>query len=152
MLRGASSINIDSKGRIAIPTRYRQSLLDSCQGQFVCTIDVQSPCLLLYPLPQWEMIEKKLCNLSSTIPQERKLQRLLLGYAIETELDKGGRTLIAPTLRSHASLDKKIMLVGQLNKFEIWDEDTWNAHVEADLDENLLSEHDLTDNLKGFSL
>jgi len=152
MLRGASSINIDSKGRIAIPTRYRQSLIDSCQGQFVCTIDVQSPCLLLYPLSEWELIEKKLCNLSSTIPQERKLQRLLLGYATETELDKGGRTLLAPILRSHASLDKKITLVGQLNKFEIWDEDTWREHVEADLDENLLSEQALTDNLKGFSL
>lgn len=152
MLRWASSINIDSKGRIAIPTRYRQSLIDSCQGQFVCTIDVQSPCLLLYPLSEWELIEKKLCNLSSTIPQERKLQRLLLGYATETELDKGGRTLLAPILRSHASLDKKITLVGQLNKFEIWDEDTWREHVEADLDENLLSEQALTDNLKGFSL
>ncbi|MCK5818407.1 MAG: division/cell wall cluster transcriptional repressor MraZ [Psychromonas sp.] len=152
MLRGASLINIDGKGRIAIPIRYRQLLLDSCHGQFVCTIDVQSPCLLLYPLPEWELIEKKLCNLSSTIPQERKLQRLLLGYANETELDKGGRTLLAPTLRSHASLDKKIMLVGQLNKFEIWDEDTWSKHVEADLNANLLSEEDLSDNLRGFSL
>ena len=152
MLRGASLINIDNKGRIAIPTRYRQELLDSCQGQLVCTIDVQSPCLLLYPLHEWEQIEKKLCELSSTVPQERKLQRLLLGYATETELDKGGRTLVAPALRKHAHLNKKVMLVGQLNKFEIWDEETWNEHVEADLGANLLAEQDLTDNLKGFSL
>lgn len=152
MLRGASLINIDSKGRIAIPKRYRQELLDSCEGQLVCTIDVQSSCLLLYPLHEWELVEKKLCQLSSTIPQERNLQRLLLGYATETELDKGGRTLVAPPLRKHANLNKKVMLVGQLNKFEIWDEETWNAHVEVELNADLLAADDLTDNLKGFSL
>ena len=152
MLRGTNAINLDAKGRIAIPTRYRQELLDSCQGHFVCTIDLHSPCLLLYPLQEWELIEKKLCALSSMNKQEKLIQRLLLGHATETEIDKGGRTLIAPTLRKYANLNKKIMLVGQLNKFEIWDEDSWNAEVGKGLESDLLSLGELSDNLKGFSL
>ncbi len=152
MLRGASAINIDAKGRIAIPTRYREWLMDSCQGQFVCTIDLQSPCLLLYPLNEWLLIESKLSALSSTDPQERRLQRLILGYATESELDKGGRTLIAATLRQHAKLQKKVMLVGQLNKFELWDEEMWYQQVQQDLQQGLPAGEQLSERLKGFSL
>ncbi len=152
MLRGASAINIDAKGRIAIPTRYREWLTDTCQGQFVCTIDLQSPCLLLYPLNEWLLIESKLSALSSTDPQERRLQRLILGYATESELDKGGRTLIAATLRQHAKLQKKVMLVGQLNKFELWDEKMWYQQVQQDLQQGLPAGEQLSERLKGFSL
>jgi MraZ protein len=152
MLRGASAINIDTKGRIAIPTRYREWLKDTCQGQLVCTIDLQSPCLLLYPLNEWLLIEEKLRALSSTDPQERRLQRLICGYAAESELDKGGRTLIAPTLRQHAKLQKKVMLVGQLNKFELWDEEMWHQQVEQELLQGLPSGDELSERLKGFSL
>jgi MraZ protein len=152
MLRSANAINIDTKGRIAMPTRYRDGLMESCQGQFVCTIDLQSPCLLLYPLNEWLVIEKKLSALSSTDAVERRVQRLILGYATESELDKGGRLLIAPTLRKHAKLEKKVMLVGQFNKFELWDEELWQQQVEADLLEGLPSGDQLTESLKGFSL
>ncbi len=152
MLRSANAINIDSKGRIAIPTRYRDGLMDSCQGQFVCTIDLQSPCLLLYPLNEWLVIEKKLSALSSTDAVERRVQRLILGYATESEIDKGGRLLIAPTLRQHAKLEKKVMLVGQLNKFEIWDEAMWQQQVDEDLLQGLPTGDDLTERLKEFSL
>ncbi|MEH6453529.1 MAG: division/cell wall cluster transcriptional repressor MraZ [Psychromonas sp.] len=152
MLRGASAINLDTKGRLAIPTRYRDWLMDTCQGQFVCTIDIQSPCLLIYPINEWLLIEQKLRALSSTNPQERRLQRLILGYATESELDKTGRTLIAPTLRQHAKLDKKIMLVGQLNKFELWDEAMWHQQIENDLLDGLATDSELSDGLKEFSL
>lgn len=152
MLRGASAINLDTKGRIAIPTRYRDWLMDTCHGQFVCTIDLQSPCLLLYPINEWTLIENKLRSLSSTDPQERRLQRLILGYATECELDKGGRTLIAPPLRQHAQLQKKTMLVGQLNKFELWDEALWQQQVQQDLLQGLPTGNELSERLKGFSL
>ena len=152
MLRGASAINLDTKGRLAIPTRYRDWLMDTCQGQFVCTIDIQSPCLLIYPINEWLLIEEKLRALSSTNPQERRLQRLILGYATESELDKAGRTLIAPTLRQHAKLDKKIMLVGQLNKFELWDETMWHQQIENDLLDGLAADSELSNGLKEFSL
>ena len=152
MLRSANAINIDTKGRIAMPTRYRDGLMESCQGQFVCTIDLQSTCLLIYPLNEWLVIEKKLSTLSSTDAVERRVQRLILGYATEAELDKGGRLLIAPALRAHAKLDKKVMLVGQFNKFELWDEDMWQQQVESDLQLGLPSADQLTESLKGFSL
>lgn len=152
MLRSANAINIDAKGRIAMPTRYRDALMESCLGQFICTIDLQSTCLLIYPLNEWLVIEKKLSTLSSTNPDERRVQRMILGHATETELDKGGRLLIAPALRTHAKLQKKVMLVGQFNKFELWDEEMWQKQVEQDLKLGLPSGEQLTENLKGFSL
>ncbi len=152
MLRGANAVNLDTKGRFAIPTKYRDWLLAECQGQFVCTIDIQSACLLLYPLNEWCEIEKKLRALSSMNEQERRLQRLLLGYASDCELDKSGRVLISGPLRQHASLDKKVMLVGQLNKFELWDEQAWQQQIEQDMQAELAVGIELTERLQDFSL
>lgn len=152
MFRGANAISLDTKGRVTIPTRYRQSLLDDCQGQLVCTIDTQQSCLLLYPLPEWEVIEEKLSRLSSMNPHERRLQRLLLGYAMEVDMDKNGRVLLSAPLRQHAKLEKEIMLVGQLNKFEIWSFDTWNCQVKDDISMEQQADFELTDRLQDFSL
>lgn len=121
---GATLVNLDSKGRLTVPTRYREQLIESATGQMVCTIDIHHPCLLLYPLPEWEIIEQKLSRLSSMNPVERRVQRLLLGHASECQMDGAGRLLIAPVLRQHAGLTKEVMLVGQFNKFELWDETT----------------------------
>ena len=108
-------VNLDSKGRLAVPTRYRDLLNEQSQGQMVCTIDLHQPCLLLYPLPEWEVIEQKLSRLSSMNPAERRVQRLLLGHASECQMDSAGRLLLATTLRQHAGLTKEVMLVGQFN-------------------------------------
>lgn len=78
MFRGATLVNLDSKGRLSVPTRYREQLLENAVGQMVCTIDIHHPCLLLYPLPEWEIIEQKLSRLSSMNPVERRVQRLLV--------------------------------------------------------------------------
>jgi MraZ protein len=152
MFRGANAISLDVKGRVTIPTRYRQSLLDDCQGQLVCTIDTQQACLLLYPLPEWEEIELKLSRLSSMNPHERRLQRLLLGYAMEGEMDKNGRLLLSAPLRQHAKLDKQIMLVGQFNKFELWDADVWQQQISQDVATEQEAEFELTERLQDFSL
>lgn len=133
MFRGALSLSLDSKGRLAIPTRYRDHLLNECLGQLICTIDIHQPCLLLYPLPQWEFIEQKLAGLSSMVPEGRRIQRLLLGHAAECEMDSAGRILLPATLRSYAQLHKELMLVGQLNKFEIWDADAWQQQIQLDI-------------------
>lgn len=133
MFRGALSLSLDSKGRLAIPTRYRDHLLNECLGQLICTIDIHQPCLLLYPLPQWEFIEQKLAGLSSMVPEERRIQRLLLGHAAECEMDSAGRILLPASLRSYAQLHKELMLVGQLNKFEIWDADAWQQQIQLDI-------------------
>ena len=133
MLRGTHNLSLDSNGRLAIPTRFREQCRDEVDGILVCTVDVFEPCLLLYPLAEWELIEKKLRGLSRMDAQERRLQRVLLGHAAECELDGQGRVLLPSTLRQHAGLEKKIMLVGQLNKFEIWDELRWQQQINDDL-------------------
>ena len=106
MFRGATLVNLDSKGRLAVPTRYRETLIGESQGQMVCTIDLHQPCLLLYTLPEWEIIEQKLSRLSSMNPAERRVQRLLLGHASECQMDNAGRLLLASTLRHHSSLSR----------------------------------------------
>ncbi|MEB5971977.1 division/cell wall cluster transcriptional repressor MraZ [Pantoea dispersa] len=152
MFRGATLVNLDSKGRLAVPTRYRELLLAESQGQMVCTIDLHQPCLLLYTLPEWEVIEKKLARLSSMNPNERRVQRLLLGHASECQMDNAGRLLLANTLRQHASLTKEVMLVGQFNKFELWDEQTWYQQVKDDIDAEQSAQEPLSERLQDLSL
>ncbi|VFS71661.1 cell division protein MraZ [Kluyvera cryocrescens] len=79
MFRGATLVNLDSKGRLAVPVRYRDTLLENATGQMVCTIDIHHPCLLLYPLPEWEIIEQKLSRLSSMNPVERPRTAIAVG-------------------------------------------------------------------------
>ena len=105
MFRGAQTVNLDSKGRIAIPTRYRPEILEQNQGQMVCTVDIRQPCLLLYPLKEWEIVEQKLLSLSNFDPKQRSLQRVMLGYATECEIDNAGRILLSNPLRQHAKLE-----------------------------------------------
>ena len=124
MFRGINSLTLDNKGRLAVPAKYRNSLRESCAGQLVLTID-RDRCLLLYPLPVWEEVVQKLIQLSSTNWQARGLKRLLLGHAEECDMDGQGRILIPAPLREFAGLDKHVVLVGQGNKFELWDEQTW---------------------------
>ncbi len=145
-------VNLDSKGRLAVPTRYRELLNEGSQGQMVCTIDLHQPCLLLYPLPQWELIEKKLSCLSSINPAERRVQRLLLGHASECQMDNAGRLLLASTLRQHAGLTKAVMLVGQFNKFELWDEQTWYQQIRQDIDAEQSTLQPLSERLQDLSL
>lgn len=152
MFRGTSAITLDSKSRITIPTKYRGELLSDCQGKMVCTIDVQQPCLLLYPMPEWEEIELKLSELSSTIKEERLFKQLILGNATDCDMDKSGRLLINGPLRQHADLDKSVMLVGQLNRFEIWSESAWNAQMQEGISQIQAGEIELTERLLDLSL
>ncbi len=125
MLRGLNALTLDGKGRMGIPTRYREQLRDNGGGQLIVTLDPSDPCLLLYPRPEWEVIERKLVRLPSLNRQARKLQRVLMGHASEVELDGAGRILLSAELRESAFLEKHVMLVGQGNKFELWSEQNW---------------------------
>lgn len=127
MFRGLTAINIDAKGRLSIPARYRAALLDQSEGTVVVTIDTEQPCLLLYPTPRWLEIEAKLEQLPSFHPASRRIQRLLMGHATDLELDANSRILLPPLLREYAGLDKTAMLVGQGKKFEIWSESQWQT-------------------------
>lgn len=134
MFRGVSSINLDTKGRLAIPTKYRSELQEGCECQLVVTAD-RDGCLLLYPLPEWEAVERQLIKLSNIDKKVRALKRFMIGYASECEMDGQGRVLLPETLRNFAKLDKRIVLSGQLNKFEIWDADTWESHQHVWIEE-----------------
>ena len=136
MFRGVQHINMDAKGRLAMPARQREPLLSQCEGQIVATIDTQSHCLVIYPLPEWERIEQDIQNLPALKPAVKRFQRLMLGYATDLELDGSGRMLLPQPLRDYAQLDKKLVLVGQGNKLELWSEALWLAEREQALQDS----------------
>lgn len=123
-------MSLDAKGRIVLPARYREHLPEICQSQLVVTIDTDQPCLLIYPLPEWELIEAKIENLPSFNATTRRIQRLLIGHATEIEVDASGRMLLPTPLREYAQLGKKVVLIGQGKKFELWDEKVWGERME----------------------
>jgi MraZ protein len=143
---------MDAKGRMAMPTKHRDALNFSDSGQLIATIDIQSRCLLIYPLSEWEVIENNLKKLPSMKKTTRRMQRLMLGYASELEMDANGRVLLPQALRDYAELEKKLVLVGQMNKFELWSEDKWAEETELALGE--VSETDLeeSEDLQDFIL
>jgi MraZ protein len=129
VFRGVTHLALDNKGRLAIPARHRETLARQAEGRVVLTAD-PSHCLLLYPLLAWEPIEQRLMGLSSFNESTRALQRLLVGHADDVVLDGAGRILVPPALRQYAALDKRVVLVGQGNKFELWDEAKWLERTE----------------------
>jgi MraZ protein len=107
MFRGANKVTLDAKGRVAMPARYRDTLVERSGGRLVATVDRADKCLLIYP-------------------QARRLQRLMVGHATDLELDSHGRVLVPPKLREYAGLSRQAMLIGQGSRFELWDEQHWN--------------------------
>lgn len=138
--RGVSNLSLDAKGRIVLPARYRERLLEICESQLIVTIDTDQPCLLIYPLPEWEQIEEKIEALPSFNPTTRRIQRLLIGHATEVEVDANGRMLLSNPLRDYARLGKKVVLIGQGKKFELWDETLWSERMDSWLNESVDAE------------
>jgi MraZ protein len=152
MFRGINAINIDGKGRLAVPTRYRDALGEQEKASLVVTIDTEETCLLLYPAAQWQIIEDKLQALPSFNAAARRIQRLLIGHATDVELDANGRLLIPTPLRDYAQLDKHVVMIGQGNKFEVWDENRWQSRREDWLAAEASKEGELPDEMKTISL
>ncbi len=152
MFRGINAINIDGKGRLAVPTRYRDALGEQAGASLVVTIDTEETCLLLYPAVQWQIIEDNLQRLPSFNAAARRIQRLLIGHATDVELDSHGRLLLPPLLRDYARLDKHVVMIGQGNKFEIWDEGLWQSRREQWLEDEASNVDGLPDEMKTFSL
>ena len=138
---GSHAINMDAKGRLAIPARVREDLSELCGGRIVLTAHTEERCLLVYPEPQWDEILPKVEALPSFNKVARRAQRLLIGFATPLELDGAGRILVPPTLREYAGLEKKLLLIGQGRKLELWSEDRWMTWLdEAEGDDEMPEE------------
>lgn len=144
MFLGSDAINMDAKGRFSVPTRIREDLLSSCGGRLVITAHNEEDCLLVYPEPEWQSLLPKIEALPNLNKAAMRLQRLLIGYACELEMDSNGRLLLPPTLRDFAGLEKKIMLVGQGKKLELWSEDAWKAWLVASKKESAMTDEMLS--------
>jgi MraZ protein len=127
MFRGATELTLDSKGRLVLPTRYRERVAERCGGKLILTIHPGGECLLIYPLPDWEELERKLMRLPNLRPDAQRVQRLLVGHAADIELDGHGRMLLPANLRDFASLSRDAVLIGQGSHFELWDEARWSG-------------------------
>ena len=150
MFRGVNNINLDAKGRLAIPTRYRELLTQHCEGEMVVTIDTEEQCLLIYPLPEWNDIQREVSALPSYNPATRRIQRLMIGYATDIALDGSGRLQLTQPLRDYAFLEKKCVMLGQGKKLELWSEEQWAKRRDSWLNDE--SSLEIPDELKSLSL
>ena len=151
MFRGINTINLDAKGRMALPARYREQLVQQGTGQLVVTIDTNHRCLLLYPLAEWEQIERQIESLSSFDPMSQRVKHLLIGHANDLEMDGSGRILLPQELRLYANLEKHVCLIGQGKKLEIWDQATWNSQRDQWLTESSAAA-EMPDKLRSLAL
>jgi MraZ protein len=128
---------------MTIPTRIRDELVQSCGGRLVMTASSEDRCLLIYPEPEWLSLLPQLQALSDLNPRSKRLKRIMIGYSSTLEVDANGRLLVPPTLREYAEMDKKVMLVGQVKKFEVWSEERWaavlNDPAEGEMPDELLT-------------
>ena len=152
MFRGCSTLSVDNKGRLAVPSRYRERLICLANGNLILTLNPLDRTLWLYPLPEWELIESKLAELSDFDRQGRRAKQMMRGYATDCQLDSQGRILIPHELREYASLGKHAVILGQGNKFEIWDEKGWKELREDWLTEIGKDTGEPSDALKSLSL
>lgn len=131
MFQGSNAINMDAKGRIAIPTKCREQLVSSCGGQIVITAHIRERCLCIYPIQEWqERVLPQVQALPTVNKHAARAQRLVIGYAHEFSVDANGRVLLPPTLRDFARFDKELMIVGMGKKFELWDKQAFDASLD----------------------
>lgn len=117
MFQGASALNLDAKGRMAVPSKHRDALTVQCEGRLTLTKHPHG-CLLLFPRPTWESHREQIAAWPMSA---RAWQRIFLGNASDVELDSAGRILVAPELRTAVGLTREVMLLGMGSHFEIWD-------------------------------
>jgi MraZ protein len=117
VFQGASAINLDAKGRMAIPAKHRDALAQQCEGRLTLTKHPHG-CLLFFPRPVWEQHREQIASWPMSA---RAWQRIFLGNACDVEMDSAGRVLISPELRAAVGLEKEVMMLGMGSHFEIWD-------------------------------
>lgn len=128
MFRGRFEHTIDIKGRMSIPAKFRDVLMDKYDERLMITNDYDG-CLIAYPFIEWQIIEEKASKLSILKKEAAEFLRFFISGVAECPIDKLGRVLIPPTLREHANLEKDIVLVGTLKKIEIWSKTRWEVII-----------------------
>ena len=145
MFSGVSTLNLDGKGRLSVPSKHRDALFAQCEGRLIVTVE-PSGCLLIYPEPEWAPIYEKLNALTGA---QAAIKRLIIGHAEDVQLDSAGRLLISPRLRAVAKLDKEVALVGMGSKFELWDAVEWDRRTAATM---AIDSDDLAAQMEGIAL
>lgn len=143
MFFGESAANLDAKGRLTIPVKYREMLADVCKNQLVITYNPHEvSSLFIYPEQEWQRVHDSVKPLSSFDPNHRNLQQKIIGSAFFTEPDKGSRIQLPVNMRKVASMDKKVILLGMGDKFELWNEEALMAlrHQIPDMSEGVSDE------------
>jgi MraZ protein len=126
MFRGSFEHSVDSKGRVSVPAKFRDIIAERYEGKLVMTMDLDR-CVTIYPLEEWERVEEKIRNVPQMQKEVKDYMRFIFSAATESDLDRQGRILIPSGLREHAGISKSVVVVGIINKFEIWDKATWHA-------------------------
>ena len=127
VFQGASSLNLDAKGRMSVPAKHRDALLVQGEGRVTLTKHPDG-CLMLFPRPEWEAFRARVAQLPMDAHWWR---RIFLGNAAEVDLDSAGRILVSPELRSAAGIEKEVMLLGMGSHLELWDAATYAAKEQA---------------------
>ena len=143
MFFGETALNLDAKGRLAVPKRYREDLREQCGNRMVLTYSAfDSGVLWLYLEQEWQRVRDEVMALPSLNSSHRSLQRRLVGSATAVEPDGNGRILLPPSLRDVTGLEKRVVMLGMGSRFEIWNENTLNQKrdEEANLDEQASAE------------
>ena len=133
MFQGASSLNLDGKGRLSVPTRHRDALMAMAEGQITFTKHPHG-CLMLFPRPEWLQFRERIAQLPMSA---QWWKRIFLGNAMDGEMDGTGRLLVSPELRQAAGLTKEVVLLGMGNHFELWDKATYEAREAQAMQEEM---------------
>jgi MraZ protein len=145
VFQGETAITVDDKGRLAIPTAYRELVADACANRLVITYNpFESGCLWLFPHAEWERVRDQVNALPSVKAVHRALQMKLVGAAAMVEPDSAARILLPASQRSAAGIEKKAVLLGMGNKFELWSEQAHLAKIRQTIGEDEISD-DMTD-------
>ena len=128
MFRGRFEHTIDSKGRISIPAKFRELLAEKYDERVMITNFDR--CLVAYPYEEWRSMEEKISSLSMVKKEAKAFQRFFVSAAVECPIDKLGRILIPPTLRSYAQLEKDVVFAGMVKKFEIWSKERFLEEIQ----------------------
>ena len=133
VFQGASSLTLDGKGRLSVPTRHRDVLSATAQGLLTITKHPHG-CLMVFPRPEWDLFRDRIAALPMSA---QWWKRIFLGNAMDVELDSTGRILISPELRTSAGISKDTVLLGMGNHFELWDKATYEAQEARAMQEQM---------------